>query len=334
MRNIRTLIKAIACVAGLTAAVASAPVQAQTNAPNPPYPTKLIKMIVGFPAGNATDIVARMLAEKMSAAFGQPVVIDNRPGQGGSMALDTLARSAPDGYTMILAASGGLVTNPHLYKGIPFNPTEDFEPIALVADLPLLLVSNPSRPFDSVKTLVDNARKNPGKLSYASTGVGTSSHLAMESLKRSTQIDMLHVPYQGSVKAATDLIAGNVDVMFDTVAATRPHINSGKLKLLAAGSRKRMASFPNTPTLAEAGYPDISASVWLGMLFPKGTPAEIVNKVNAQLAKDLADPAMEKRLLEIGVVPSPTSPKEFAKYIRDEYVRLGKLVQDSGAKAN
>lgn len=331
MRKPFNTVKGLVSTVALAAAIFAAPAQAQ---PTAPYPNKIIKMIVGFPAGNATDIVARMLAERMSAAFGQPVIIDNRPGQGGSMALDSLARSAPDGYTMILAASGGLVTNPHLYKGIPFNPTEDFEPISLVADLPLLLVSNPSRPFDSIKALADHAKKNPGKLSYASTGVGTSSHLAMESLKRTTQTDMLHVPYQGSVKAATDLIAGNVDVMFDTVAATRPHIMSGKLKLLASGSRKRMPSFPNTPTLAEAGYADISASVWLGMLFPKGTPAEIVNKVNGQLAKDLADPAMEKRLLDIGVVPSHTTPKEFAKYIRDEYVRLGKLVQDSGAKAN
>ncbi|MDB5796482.1 MAG: extra-cytoplasmic solute receptor family protein 71 [Paucimonas sp.] len=329
MRNIRNTIKGLVFTLGLAAALA--PAQAQTSAT---YPSKIVKMIVGFPAGNATDIVARMLAERMSNAFGQPVIIENRPGQGGSMALDTLARSAPDGYTMILAASGGLVTNPHLYKGIAFNPTEDFEPVSFVADMPLLLVANPSRPFDSVKALVDHAKKNPGKLSYGSTGVGTSSHLAMESLKRNTTTDMLHVPYQGSVKAATDLIAGNVDVMFDTVAATRPHVMSGKLKLLAAGSRKRMPSFPNAPTLVEAGFPEISASVWLGMLFPKGTPADIVNKVNAQLAKDLADPALEKRLLEIGVIPNHTSPKEFAKFIRDEYVRLGKLVQDSGVKAN
>lgn len=324
---IRSLVVPIA----LSLAVAAVPAQAQTPVA---YPNNVIKMMVGFPAGQATDLIARQLAERMSAAFGQPVIVDNRPGQGGSLALGALSRSTPDGYTMILAASGGLVTNPHLFKSIPFNPLEDFEPISLVADLPLLLVANPTKPIDNVKGLVDTAKKNPGNLNYASTGNGTSSHLAMESFKRITQTDLVHVPYAGSVKAVTDLMAGNVEVMFDTVAATRPFITSGKLKLLAVGSRKRMEMFPNTPTIAEAGFPAISAGLWIGMLFPKGTPADIVNKVNAQLAKDLADPVLKRKFVEMGVIPHTTSPKEFGKFIKDEHARMGKLVQETGVKSD
>lgn len=327
--NMHNIIRSLIAVLGLAVAVGQAQAQAPTA-----YPNKVIKLIVGFPPGQATDIIARLLAERMSAAFGQPVIVDNRAGQGGSMALEALSRSTPDGYTMILAASGGLVTNPHLFKNIPFNALEDFEPISLVADLPLLLVTHPSKPFDNMKALVDYGRKNPGKLNYASTGVGTSSHLAMESLKRTTEIDLFHVPYPGSVRAVTDLMAGNVDVMFDTAAATRPHVASGRLKLLAVGSRKRMEAFPNTPTVAESGFPTISAGLWIGMLFPKGTRSEIVNKVNAQLAKDLADPVLEKKLLDMGVVTHFTSPKDFGSFIKDEYARMGKLIQESGVKAD
>jgi tripartite-type tricarboxylate transporter receptor subunit TctC len=297
------------------------------------YPTKMIKLMVGFPAGQATDLVARMLAERMSTAFGQPVIVENRPGQGGTLALNAIAHSAPDGYTMILAASGGLVTNPHLFKDFPFNPLNDFEPVSLVAELPLALVVNPSKPFNDMKSFLDQAKANPGKLNYASTGNGTSSHLAMESLKRATQIDLVHVPYPGSVKALTDLIAGNVDVMFDNVAVTQQLINAGKLKVLAVGSRKRLAQFPNVPTLTESGFPALPAGFWLGMLFPKGTPAAIVSKVNAQVAKDLADPVLQKKLLETGTIPRASSPQEFAKFIREEYMRMGKVVRDSNIKA-
>jgi tripartite-type tricarboxylate transporter receptor subunit TctC len=301
---------------------------AHANTPNT-YPNKVIKMLVGFPAGQATDLVARLLGERMSAAFGQPVIVENRPGQGGTIALNALARSAPDGLTMILAASGGLVTNPHLFKKFPFDALQDFEPISLVAECPLLLVAHPDKPIDSIKALIDSAKSNPGTWTYASTGNGTSSHLAMESLKYATQANLLHVPYPGSVKAVTDLITGNVDVLFDSVAATQQLVIAGKLKLLASGSRTRLAQFPNTPTLAESGFPTIPAGFWIGMLFPKGTPPEIVNKVNGQIAKDLEDPALKKKLLEMGIIPRATTPQEFRKFIKDEYARMGKVIRDT-----
>lgn len=311
----------------VSATVAPAYAEAPTN-----YPSKVVKIFVGFPAGQATDAVARLLAERMSAAFGQPVIIENRPGQGGSLALNALARSEPDGYSMILAASGGLVTNPHLFKNFPFNPLQDFEPVSLVAELPLALVANPSKPFKDIKSLVDNAKANPGKLNYASTGNGTSSHLAMESLKRATKTDLVHVPYPGSVKAVSDLMAGNVDVMFDTVAVTQQLVHADKIKLLAVGSRQRLAQFPNTPTVAEAGFTNIPANLWLGMLFPKGTPASIVSKVNAQLAKDLADSTLQKKLLDLGIIPRTTSSQEFAKFIKDEHARMGTVVREANIK--
>ncbi|RJF92533.1 Bug family tripartite tricarboxylate transporter substrate binding protein [Noviherbaspirillum saxi] len=322
IRRLMRLVLPVAFFAGVT--IASAHAQAPAT-----YPNKVIKMMVGFPAGQATDLVARLLAERMSAAFGQPVIIENRPGQGGTIALNALARSAPDGHSMILAASGGLVTNPHLFKEFPFNPLQDFEPISLVAEVPLALVVNPSKPFNDIKSLVNSAKSNPGKLNHASTGNGTSSHLAMEALKQETKIDLVHVPYPGSVKALTDLVAGNVDVMFDNVAVTQQLINAGKLKILAVGSRKRLEQFPNTPTLAESGFPTIPAGFWIGMLFPKGTPAAVVNKVNAQLAKDLAHPVLQKKLLEMGIIPHPTSPQEFARFIKDEHTRMGKVVKES-----
>lgn len=320
-RIVQLLLALLAAWASLTGAQAS-------------YPDKPVKIIVGFPAGQATDTVARLVAERLSQSMGQPFVVDNRPGQGGSVGLASLAKAPADGYTMMLSATASLVTNPHLYKAVGYDTLKDFAPIGLLAEIPLALVAHPSAPFNTVRELIAYAKANPGKLSYSSSGNGTLSHLAMELFKRDVGISLVHIPYQGSVRAMTDLVAGNVTLGFDTVTVTAPQLESKRLKVLAVASDRRIPLLAEAPTIIEAGIPGFTASPWLGMLFPKGTPADIVNRMNSEIRKALDDPNLQKSLRSIGVIVHTTSPDEFARLLQTEYTKWGRIVRDSGARVD
>ncbi|WP_343499411.1 tripartite tricarboxylate transporter substrate binding protein [Achromobacter denitrificans] len=309
--------------------IAAAPAQAAAE-----WPAKPVKLLVGFPPGQATDAVARILAERLSAKLKQPVIVENRPGQGGSIALAALAKSAPDGYTMMLSATASLVTNPHLYKSTGYDTLRDFEPVGLVADLPMVLVANASQPFDDVAGLRDYAKQHPGALNFSSSGNGTLSHLGMVMLQREAGLQLTHIPYQGSAKAMTDMIAGNVAIGLDTVAVTLPHIQSGRLKALAVGASQRLPMLPATPTFAEAGYPAFQANPWLGMLFPKGTPKDIVQRMNREIGEAVATPALAQSLKSIGAFARVDTPEDFTQLLRQEYRGWGELVQLSGSRVD
>jgi tripartite-type tricarboxylate transporter receptor subunit TctC len=305
-----------------------------TAAQSARYPERAIKLLVGFPPGQAIDIVARLLAERLGAALRQPVVVDNKPGQGGSMVLAQVAKSAPDGYTLTLAATAALTVNPHLYPTVGYDTLKDFAPVALVADLPLVLVAHAAMPFDTFGELVAYAKAHPQRLRHGSSGNGTLSHLSMELLKRDTGTRMLHVPYKGSVPAMTDLAAGNLDVGLDTVAAVQPHLQSKRIKTIAVASDKRLPLAPQTPTIAESGLPGFAASAWIGLLFPRGTPAEAVDRIGAEVAKLLADPAVEQQLRTIGASVRPGNAAEFTRLLARENDNWSRIVRESGAKVD
>ncbi len=296
------------------------------------YPDKPLKMIVGFPSGQATDLAARLFADRLGQALGQPVVVENRPGQGGSIGISYAAKAPADGYTMAFTAAAAMVNNPHLYKAVGYDSRRDFQPVALLIEAPLVLVAHPAAPFNTLPELIKYAQANPGKLNYSSVGNGTMSHLAMERLKSEADVSLLHVPYQGSVRSITDLIAGNVLVSFDTLTVTVPQIQAGKLKPLAVGSRQRVPALPDIPTVSEAGYPGFEASPWLGVLFPRGTPDQMTKRVQDELEKIMQDDAVRKSLIRIGLMPRYADSGEFTKLIEQDFHRWGKIVKTSGAK--
>ncbi len=296
--------------------------------------SEVVRLVVGFPPGQSVDIVGRMLADRLGPVLGKTVILDNRPGQGGSIALNMVAKAPADGNTLTLAALAALVANPHLYKNVHYDTLKSFEPIGLVYDAPLVLVVNPSLPAKSVAELIAYAKAHPGKLSFSSSGNGTVSHLGMIDFERRAGIQMLHIPYPGSAKAMTDLIGGQVHLGMDTVAATLPFIKSGKLRLIAVCTHARMSIFPDTPTVAESGFADYEAVAWIGMLAPVGTPKEIVNKVNQAIVSLESSPQFAERMIAIGAQPRVNTPEEFAAYLRTEYAKWGGLVKISGAKVD
>jgi tripartite-type tricarboxylate transporter receptor subunit TctC len=312
--------------AAIIAMALCVPAHAQTG--------KVVKILVGFPPGQATDLVGRILAERLGPALGETVIVENRPGQGGSVALAALAKAPPDGSTMMLSALASLVTNPHLYKNVGYDTLKDFEPIALVADLPLLLVTHPSVPAQTLPELIAYAKANPDKLAHSSSGNGTLSHLAMEDLKRRAGITILHVPYQGSARAMTDLMAGAVTVGMDTIAVTQPHIQAGKMRLIAVGTTNRLPAFANTPTIGEQGFLGFNASAWLGLLYPAGTPKELVDRTGAALGKIVQSPEIGQKYAALGAIPRFAGPAEFRDFLREEYQRWGAIVKASGAKVD
>lgn len=297
-------------------------------------PSDVVHLVVGFPPGQSVDVVGRMLADSLGPALGKSVVVDNRPGQGGSLALAAVAKTPPDGNTLTLAALAALVANPHLYKNVQYDTLKDFEPIGLVYDAPLVLVVNSSLPVKSVAELIAYAKARPDQLAYSSSGNGTVSHLGMVDFKRRAEIQMLHIPYQGSAKAMIDLIGGRVQLGMDTVAATLAHIKSGRLRLLAVCTQSRMSIFPDTPTVAELGFPGFEAVAWIGMLAPAGTPKAIVNKVNRAIVALERSEKFAERMSAIGALPRFSTPEEFAGYLRSEHAKWGELVRLSGAKVD
>ena len=293
---------------------------------------KTLRVLVGFPAGQTTDIVARVIAERLSLALGQPVIVENRPGQGGSLALGLLAKSPPDGSVMTISALASYVANPHLYKSVPYNTLKDFDPVALILDIPIVMVTHPSVPATTVSELVKYAKENPDKLSHSSSGNGTISHLAMEDFKRRAGIRMVHVPYPGSQKAMFDLMAGNVQVAMDAVAVTQSHIQAGKMRLLAVATGKRMAAYPDTPTVAELGYPGFEASAWVGAALPAGSPPELRERLSTEIVRIVRTPEFEQRMNTLGMLTRPAGAAEFGAYLKSEYERWGRIVRESGAR--
>lgn len=295
---------------------------------------KIARIVVGFPAGQGIDLVSRIVADALKEELGETFIVENKPGQGGSIALGQVARATPDGSTVLISAMAALVMAPHLYKNVTYDTLKSFEPVGRVGDLPLALVVNPSLPVRTLPELITYARANPGKLSHSSSGNSTVSHVAMEELKRTAGIKILHVPYQGSAPAMNDLIAGNVQVALDTVAVTRPHVEAGRLRLIAVGSLERLPFFPDTPTIAEQGFPGFEANAWLGMLLPAGAPRETVDRLAAALQKIVSSKSVQEKFLAVGTIPKPSTTAEFDRFLRAEYARWGKAIAESGIKAD
>jgi tripartite-type tricarboxylate transporter receptor subunit TctC len=321
-RSRRALTVGIALTAALPAARAQA------------YPTKPITIIVPFPPGGTTDILARILAQYMSTELGQSVVIDNRGGAGGNIGAQAAARAPADGYTLLMGTVGTHAINASLYKKLPYDHIKDFVPLSRVAMVPNLLVANPSQPYKTVKELIAYAKANPGKVNYGSSGNGTSIHLSGELFKSLAKVDMTHIPYKGSAPAVSDLIGGQIAIMFDNMPSALPHVKAGKLRAIALTSAKRSPELPDVPTVAEAGLPGYEATSWFGMFAPAGTPPAIVAKLNDIIVKALNDPDIRKRIVEQGGEPHPETPEQFAAFIKAETTKWGKVVKESGASVD
>jgi tripartite-type tricarboxylate transporter receptor subunit TctC len=309
--------------AGLAAAFLAQPALAQS------YPSRPIRLIVPFAAGGGNDNVARLVGKRLGEGLGQPVVVDNHPGAGGVLGAEAAAKSAPDGYTLFLGGVGSHAINPNLMKNLPYDPIRDFAPVELLAQAPLVLVVHPSVPARSLAEFVAYARAHPGKLNFASNGNGSSSQLAAVMFESMAGIDMVHVPYKGLSPALTDLLSGQVQLMFSSVVAILPHIKAGKVRALAVTGTKRLASTPGLPTIAESGFPGYEASSWYGILAPAGTPRDIVTKLNAELSKALSQPEVRNSLLAEGAEPVGGTPEQFAAHIRSEKERLGRVIREA-----
>ena len=289
------------------------------------YPTKPVKIIVGFAPGGGSDFIARIVAQKLTQKLGQTVFVENRPGAGGNLGAEIALKSPGDGYTLFLAATSYTV-NANLYK-LPFDPVKDITPIARLASGPFVIAANPDAGIKTLKDFVDLAKKEPGKLSYASAGSGSITHIATEYFLTTAKIDVLHVPYKGTSPALTDTMAGQVQIIFGTVASTVPHVKSGKLTGLAVTTAKRLAALPDIPTVMESGYPDFDVSVWHGLIGPKGIPNDIVTKLNTAVRESLTDPATAEQLASDGLTASTDTAAEFGALIAEEVKRWGELVR-------
>lgn len=295
------------------------------------YPAKPVRLVVPFPAGGTTDILARAVAQKLTEAWGQQVIVDNRPGAGGNIGSELVAKSTPDGYTLLMGTVGTHAINPSLYARMPYDHVKDFTPVILVAGVPNVLVVNPSLPVHSVQELIAYAKANPGKLNFASSGNGTSIHLAGELFKTMTGVQMTHIPYKGSAPALADLLGGQVQLMFDNLPSSLPFIKAGRLRALAVTSGTRAAALPDLPTLAESGLPGFEASSWFGVLAPAGTPHDIVAKLNGAIASWLASPEAKEKLSAQGAIAAGGTPDAFVRHIAAETSKWAKVVKASGA---
>jgi tripartite-type tricarboxylate transporter receptor subunit TctC len=294
------------------------------------YPTHTVKWVVGYPPGGTTDVLARILAQWLSEKMGQQFIIENKPGGGNNIGTEFVVNAPPDGYTMLLVNPANGI-NATLYKNLSFNVVRDIAPVAGIVRTPNVMEVTASFPAKTVAEFIAYCKKNPGKINMASSGSGTSVHLSGELFKFMTGCDMLHVPYKGAGPALSDLIAGQVNVMFDNLPSSAPHIKGGRLRALGMTSAQREPSMPDVPTVGET-VPGYEATAWFGVGMPKGTPREIIEKVNAEVNRALADPKMRERLAELGGLPIPGTPEDFGKVIRDETAKWEKVVNSSGAK--
>jgi tripartite-type tricarboxylate transporter receptor subunit TctC len=316
----------------VVAAFVAAPLFAQTlstGSGQAAYPSKPVRFIVPSSAGGGTDIIARALSQKLSEALGQQFVVENRPGAGQMIGIELAAKAPADGHTILMAAST-LAINPIMYKKVSYDPVRDFAPITQAASLPNVLVVHPSLPVKSVAELIALARREPGRIAYASAGIGTSPQMSVELLKSLAGIDMLHVPYKGTGPGMIDVLAGQVKVMTPNVLTALPYIKSGRLRALAVTSAKRSEALPDVPTLAEAGVPGYEAVQWYGVLAPAGTPREIVERLHVEIAKALRAGDVRERLAADGAEPVGSSPDEFAAFIRAEIAKWAKVAKAAG----
>ena len=327
------LLKRILCT-GLTVALTQllfmhAPVAAQGA-----YPNKSVKLIVPFPPGGGNDVIGRVIAQKLSDRWGQTVVVDNRAGANGIVGLQALTQSAPDGYTLAVGAAGPLAVNPSLYARLPYDPIKDFAPITNMVNYPLLLVTHPSVPVKNVRELVALAKAKPDQLSYASPGSGNSGHLAGELFNSMAGVQTVHIPYKGQGPALTDLLSGQVSMLYSSIPSVIQQVKSGQLRALAVGSAKRLPSLPDIPTLAESGVPGYEAYSWVGLVAPAHTPADIVKKIHRDVSDILKDKEVAEKLNQQGALPVGDTPEEFGLYIKNEIAKWGKVVRDANIKAD
>lgn len=299
------------------------------------YPDKPIRLVVGFPPGQATDLIARTAARKLQDALGQPVIVDNKAGAAGIIGSELVAKAAPDGYTLVVGSSGTMAINPSLYSKLPYHPLRDFEPVSLLSVVPLFLAVNPNFPAKTAAELVQQAKAAPGKINFGSGGSGVTSHLTMELLKHAQGMDLTHVPYKGSPAAVTDLVGGQINVMIDTGPALLPHMRTGKLRILAVASEKRNAAAPDVPTMAEAGLGNFVAPAWVGIAAPKGTPKEVVEAIHKALVANWRDaPDVREQLNGLGAEAAVMTPAEFTTFIQSEIDKWALAVKLSGAKVD
>ena len=310
----------------IAAAVLTAPAFAQT------YPAKPIRLVVHFPAGGPTDLVARTVGQKLTEAWGQQVIVDNRPGAGGVVGVENVVRAAPDGYTLLFATGGSMSIAPAMGSKLPYNVFTDLAPIGLLVINPQILVLHPSVPANSVRDLIKLAKSKPGQINYASVGPGSPNHLGMEMLKSMTGIDLVHIPYKGTAPAVTDLLGGQVSLMFNSMPSVLPYVRAGRLKGIAVGSPKRSPAAPDIPTVAEAGVPGFQYVTWYGLFAPAATPKDIIAKLNAEVVRALQDKEVAQRLLREGAEPAPGTPDALAKYMRAEYEQWKKTISPAKLK--
>ncbi|MBC9908430.1 MULTISPECIES: Bug family tripartite tricarboxylate transporter substrate binding protein [Achromobacter] len=296
------------------------------------YPAKPIRLVVAFSPGGSADILARLLAERMAENLGKPVIVENKAGASGNIGGDFVARSAPDGYTLLLASAGPTVINPSLYSNMPYKPATDLAPVSLLVKDYNLMVINASIPARNLKEFIAYAKSHPGKLSFGSPGTGTPAHLAGELLNQRAGTEMLHVPYKGTGPAVTDLLAGHITMMIDNMPPLLPYVQSGKLRALAVASEARAESMPDVPTAKEAGLDNYVVTAWKGLMVPAGTPGPVIERLHVAVTQALASPEMKKRLVELGAEPVGGSPAQFAEQIRNDTAWWAALIKSTGTK--
>jgi tripartite-type tricarboxylate transporter receptor subunit TctC len=299
-----------------------------------PFPARPVRLVVPFPPGGPLDVTGRAIAQKLTETWGQPVIVDNRPGAGGNIGADLVAKSPPDGYAVVMGALSTHAVNPSLYPKMPYDAARDFAPITLVAITPNVLVVNPALPVQSVKELVAYAKANPGKLSFGSGSNGSAGHLAGELFKVETGVDIVHIPFKGGAPALQALLAGDTQLMFDNLANAMSQVKAGKLRALAVTTAERSKLAPELPTMAEAGLPGFDIATWFGLLAPAGTPADVIAKWNVDVVKVLDSTEMRERLHAQGAEAAPTTPARFAAFIQGELVKYARIVKASGAKVD
>ena len=318
--------KVLFLISILVASVVDMGAQAQS------WPSRPIRFIVPFPPGGGTDVNARIMAPRLTAALGQQVVVENRPGAGGMLGAELVAKSAPDGYNMVIATIGPIAINPSLYSKMTYDPAKELAAVSITGEVPNGLVVHPTLPAKSVKELIALAKQRPRELNYGSSGPGAGDHLAGEMLNVMAGIRMTHVPYKGGPPAMVDLMSGNIQLIFATLATGMPYIRAGRVRTLAVASAQRFALLPDVPTVAEAGVPGFAINNWAGVFVAGGTPRPIIERLNSEIVKALAPPDVRQKLLEMGLVAGTNTPEQFTSYIQAETVRWARVVKDAGIK--
>ena len=327
MKLLASLTRLMGVTLACTACLA-APALAQNT-----YPTKGLRVIVPFPAGGASDALGRMVAQHLGQTWGQTAIVENRPGAAGNIGAEAGAKAAPDGYTLTLAAAGFMAVNPSIYPKLNYDSANDFQPVVLLVKAPLLLVVNPKVQAQNAREFIDLAKRSAGKITVGNGGTGTAQHLGSVSFGMAAGVDLAHIPYKGSAPATTDLLGGVFDAQFDNLVTLVPHVKSGKIRALAVSSTKRVPVLPDVPTLAESALPGFETGTWYGIVAPRGTPKPIVDKLNAEILRMLAQPETREKLISMGLEPAGNSPAEFETLIRSEITKYAAIVKTANVKA-